>query len=67
MWQNGSSPLGKFQRIVSNLPNSELQETHFHAFYPLTSLLLWQTFLITLFSSFLDYFIVLYLSFYISR
>ena len=26
-------PIGKFQIIMLNFPNSELQETHFHAFY----------------------------------
>ena len=40
MWQNGSSLLGKFQIIVRDFPNSELQETHFHALYLFTSLLL---------------------------
>ena len=38
MWQNGSSSLGKFQIIIWNFPNSELQETHFHVFYQFTNL-----------------------------
>ena len=66
MWQNGSSPLGKFQIIMWNFPNSELQETRFHAFYQLTLLVLWQTiFNNIILISFLGYFIVLYLCFYI--
>ena len=64
MWHNGSSFLGKFQVTIRSFPNSKLQETHFHVFYPRTSLLLWQIILnniILIF--FLDYFIVLYLRF----
>ena len=66
MWHNRSSLLGKFQITIWNFPNSELWETHFHAFYPHTSLLLWQiilNYIILIF--FLDCFIVLYLLFYI--
>ena len=41
MWLNGSSPLQKFQIIISDFPNNEFQETRnckfqetdYHAFY----------------------------------
>ena len=64
MWHNRSSLLGKFQITIWAFPNSELQETHFHAFYPHTSLLWWRIFLnyiILIF--FLESCIVLYLRF----
>ena len=38
MWHNRSSLLGTFQITIWNFLNSELQETHFHAFYPHASL-----------------------------
>ena len=63
---NRSSFLGKFQITIWNFPNSELQETHFHAFYPHTPLLLWRiilNYIILIF--FLGCFIVLNLPFYI--
>ena len=66
MWHNRSSLLGTFLITIWNFPNSELQETHFHAFYPHTSLLLWRiilNYIILIF--FLDCFIVLYLRFYV--
>ena len=66
MWHNRSLFLGKFQITIWNFPNSELQETHFHAFYPHTSLLLWQiilNYIILIF--FLDCLIVLYPRFHI--
>ena len=66
MWHNRSSLLGKFQIVIWNFPNSELQETHFQIFYPHTSQLLWPiilNYIILIF--FLDCFIVLYLCFYI--
>ena len=61
MWDNRSSLFGKFHITVWNFPNDELQETHFHAVYPNTSLLAWQIVLndIMLFIS-LGCFIVLY-------
>ena len=62
IWHNRSSLLWKFQITIWNFPNSELRETHFHAFYPHTSLLLWQ---IILNYIILICFIVLYLRFYI--
>ena len=33
MWQNRSSLLGKFHIKILDFPNSDLQVTHFHAFY----------------------------------
>ena len=60
MSHNRSLLLGKFQITIWNFPNSELQETYFHGFYPHTSLLLWQislNYIILIF--FLDCFIVL--------
>ena len=42
MWHNGSLLLGKFQIIIWDFPNSDLQEIHFHTFYPLALLLLWR-------------------------
>ena len=63
---NGSSLLGKFEITSWNFINSDLQETHFHAFYQHTSLSLWWVilnYIILIF--FLDCFIVLYLRFYI--
>ena len=64
MWHNRSLLLGKFQITIWNFPNSDLQEIHFHAFYPHTLLLLWQiilNYIILIF--FLDCFIVWYLRF----
>ena len=66
MWHNRSLLLGKFRITIWNFPNSDLQEIHFHAFYPHTLLLLWQiilNYIILIF--FLDCFIVLYPRFHI--
>ena len=66
MWQNRNLLLGKFQITFWNFPNSDLQETHFHAFCPHTSLLFWWiilNYIVLIFC--LDCFIVLYLCFYI--
>ena len=66
MWHNRSSLLGKFQITIWNFPNSELQNTHFQAFYSHASLLLWRNisnYIILIF--FLDCFIVLFLRFYV--
>ena len=62
LWHSRSSLLRKFKITIWNFSNSELQETYFHAFYPHTSLLLWQIIL-----NCLDCFVVLYLRFYILR
>ena len=40
MWQTESSPLGKFQIKTWDFPESDLEETPFHAFYLFASLLL---------------------------
>ena len=42
MQANGSSSIWKLQVVIWNFPNSELQKTHFNAFYSLTLLLFWQ-------------------------
>ena len=61
MWQNRSSPFGKFQIIIWNFSSSELQETHFRAFYSFTSLLLQRT----IFNNFISIFFQAILLYYI--